>query len=201
MLHRPAGQALFTTSIVLGMVACGSSLLLLWAALDSWNPAGIFQKWGIGGMPYGKITTMVYLKVSVSDFLTLFSARTHEGFFWSVRPSAILLCAAMMALSLSTVLASAWPRGHLDNQPVEGLAYGNYTLMPLWIWIYCMFWWFVQDAFKVGVYWLMRRWVPLGVDGWWLGDWEVGSEEEPGGAGGNWWWRGYHRRRWLGPLS
>ncbi|GLC35933.1 hypothetical protein PLESTB_000520800 [Pleodorina starrii] len=149
--------ALFTTSIVLGLVACGSSLLLLWAALDSWNPSGIFQKWGLGGMPYGKITTMIYLKVSVSDFLTLFSARTHDGFFWSVRPSPILLCAALVALSLSTALATAWPTGHLDHQPVEGLAYGDYTLMPLWIWIYCVFWWFVQDALKVAAYRVMRK--------------------------------------------
>ena len=48
-------QALFTISVVLGLVACGSSLLLLWAALDSWNPNGIFHKWGIGSMPFGKV--------------------------------------------------------------------------------------------------------------------------------------------------
>ncbi|GFR41408.1 hypothetical protein Agub_g2091 [Astrephomene gubernaculifera] len=150
-------KALFTISIVLGLVACGSSLLLLWAALDSWNPGSIFQRWRIGGVPYGKITTMIYLKVSVSDFLTLFSARTHDGFFWSVAPSPILLGAATLALSLSTALACAWPRGHLDNQPVEGLAYGSYTLLPLWIWLYCIFWWFVQDALKVFAYWVMRR--------------------------------------------
>ncbi|KAG2499212.1 hypothetical protein HYH03_002792 [Edaphochlamys debaryana] len=151
-------RALFTISIVLGMVACGSSLLLLWAALDSWRPGGIFQTWGIGGVPYGKITTLIYLKVSVSDFLTLFSARTHEGFFWSVRPSPILLGAALCALSLSTALACAWPRGTLDKQPVDGLARppGN-TLLPLWVWLYCVFWWFVQDLLKVAAYWVMHR--------------------------------------------
>ncbi|GLI68820.1 hypothetical protein VaNZ11_013324 [Volvox africanus] len=149
--------ALFAVSIVLGMVACGSSLLLLWAALDSWNPDGIFHKWGIGSMPYGKITTMIYLKVSVSDFLTLFSARTHDGFFWTSAPSPILMGAAMLALSISTILACVWPKGHTDNTPTEGLAYGAYTLMPLWIWIYCLFWWFVQDALKVFAYWVMHK--------------------------------------------
>ncbi|EFJ47201.1 hypothetical protein VOLCADRAFT_61631, partial [Volvox carteri f. nagariensis] len=173
--------ALFTTSIVLGMVACGSSLLLLWAALDSWNPDGIFQRWHIGGVQYGKITTMIYLKVSVSDFLTLFSARTHGGFFWSVRPSPLLLGAAGVALSLSTALASAWPRGHLDKQPVEGLAYGEYTLLPLWIWIYCIFWWFVQDALKVGVYWLMRKYNIFNINTHQLVNLrEATSPEEPG---------------------
>ena len=50
-----APQALFLVSAVLGAVACGSSLLLLWAALDSHNPSGLFHKWGMPGMPYGKV--------------------------------------------------------------------------------------------------------------------------------------------------
>lgn len=56
-------QALFLISIVLGAVACGSSLLLLWAALDSWNPDGIFAHFHLPGQPYGHITTLIYLKV------------------------------------------------------------------------------------------------------------------------------------------
>ncbi len=55
--------ALFFISCILGGVACGSSLLLLWAGLDSWNPDGIFAKFGIPGLDYGKIITMIYLKV------------------------------------------------------------------------------------------------------------------------------------------
>lgn len=48
-----------------------------------------------------------------------------------------------MALSLSTVLACVWPEGELDHVPVEGLALkggDNYTLWPLWIWIFCVIW-------------------------------------------------------------
>jgi H+-transporting ATPase len=55
---------LFVISSILGSVACGSSLLLLWAALDSWNTGSVFHRWGLGRMPYGKVITMVYLKVS-----------------------------------------------------------------------------------------------------------------------------------------
>lgn len=150
-------RALFTVSIVLGAVACGSSLLLLWAALDSWNPNGLFADWKIPPMPYGKVITMIYLKVSISDFLTLFSARTHEGFFWSARPSAILMVAAMSALGLSTLLACIWPNGHTDKIRVEGLTRGDYTLMPLWVWIYCVVWWWIQDLLKVVCYWFMHR--------------------------------------------
>jgi H+-transporting ATPase len=46
---------------------------LLWGLLDSWN-SGLF-----GGVSFGQITTAIYLKVSISDFLTLFSARTNEN--------------------------------------------------------------------------------------------------------------------------
>ncbi|MEW5303187.1 MAG: hypothetical protein WDW36_005903 [Sanguina aurantia] len=156
--------ALFLISIVLGAVACGSSLLLLWAALDSWNPTGIFAHFHLPGQPYGHITTLIYLKVSISDFLTLFSARTHAGFFWSVRPSPILLIAAGVALSLSTALACIWPKGHTDGILSEGLAYGDYTLLPLWTWVYCIFWWFVQDTLKVLAYWVMHRYNILDIN-------------------------------------
>jgi len=92
--------------------------------------------------PYGKLVTMIYLKVSLSDFLTLFSART-EGPFWSMRPGKLLMGAALVALSLSTCLACVWPEGELDGVQVEGLARkggDDYTLWPLWIWLFCVFW-------------------------------------------------------------
>ena len=65
----PPLQGLFLTSIVLGAVACGSSLLLLWAALDSGTPGSLFAQLGLPPMPYGKITTMVYLKVRAGSGL------------------------------------------------------------------------------------------------------------------------------------
>lgn len=131
--------------------------------------------------------------MSISDFLTLFSARTHEGFFWSARPSFVLLGAACTALSISTILSCAWPEGKTDHIRTEGLArktvlhqhimdvpasqnpverqfvpgtavlpeleviHYDYSLMPLWIWLYCVVWWFIQDTFKVGAYWLLHR--------------------------------------------
>ena len=55
-------RAIFTVASVLAGVACISSLLLLWGALDSHNPRGIFRKFGLPSMPYGKIITMIYLK-------------------------------------------------------------------------------------------------------------------------------------------
>lgn len=153
-------KALFVISSVLGAIACVSSLLLLWGALDSHNPDGMFAAFNLPSLPYGKVTTLIYLKVSLSDFLTLFSARTHSEFFWGRKPSPILLGAAGCALTLSTILACVWPEGKTDKIHTMGLARGGETkdkLWPLWVWLYCIFWWFVQDAAKVATYWLMTK--------------------------------------------
>lgn len=67
---------LFAISIALGFVACGSSLLLLYWCLGSASPTSFFPSLGLPPLAYGEIVTMLYLKISVSDFLTIFCART-----------------------------------------------------------------------------------------------------------------------------
>lgn len=91
-------KVLFTVGIVLAGVACASSLLLLQMSLSSWNDNSFYQRIGLGGVSYGQITTSIFLKVAVSDFLTLFSARADEEWFWTSRPAPILLAAAAFAL-------------------------------------------------------------------------------------------------------
>jgi len=154
----------FTVAAVLAGVALASSLILLWLCLDSWNTSGLMHKWDIGSLNYGQITTSIYLKVSISDFLTLFSARTHDGFFWSSLPSPILMGAAMVSLLLSTFLACFWPDSMVDKQRVEGLANREPRLLALYIWIYCIVWWFVQDIAKVLLYKFMRHYNILNIN-------------------------------------
>jgi H+-transporting ATPase len=62
------------------------------------------------------------------------------------------MTAATFSLGLSTLLACVWPKGETDHTPTEGLALGEYRLWPLWIWIYCIIWWFLQDIAKVFTY-------------------------------------------------
>jgi H+-transporting ATPase len=87
--------------------------------------------------------------VSISDFLTLFSCRTLDGPFWSSFPSPILLGAGCFALTLSTTIAVVFPMTHLDQIPVEGLGRAPPYLLALYVWIYCIVFWFIQDAVKV----------------------------------------------------
>ena len=80
--------------------------------------------------------------MSISDFLTLFSSRT-TGFFWTSRPGGLLLGAALFSLTLSTVLACAWPPMVVHpNLPVVGLARGgaNWRWGALLVWVYCLIW-------------------------------------------------------------
>lgn len=150
-------QVLFATGTVLAIVACISSLLLLHTLLDSWNPNGIFQTWGIGGLSYGQITTSIYLKVSVSDFLTLFSARTGDEFFWMKKPANILMGAGCFSLTISTIIACTWPKSTPDGLLTEGLTTRPPYELVVYIWIYCLVWWLVQDVAKVYAYKVMRH--------------------------------------------
>ena len=150
--------ALFTVAAVMAGVTSISSLILLYGALDSWNPNSWFQLWGLPPMEYGKIVSMIYLNVSVLDFLTLFASRVADDFFWTQRPAKILLIGALSSLSLSTILASVWPDGYTSGIHVTGLAIGGtYSKWPLWVWIYCIIWWFIQDLAKVATYKILSK--------------------------------------------
>ena len=141
---------LFTVSSTLGMVACVSSLLLLWFLLDSWNPDGVWQKIGLNGVDYGQITTAIYLKVSVSDFLTLFSARAGTKYFWQIKPATTLLMGAFFALFLSSILSIFWPEGEIEGIPCAGLKVDMATFV--FVWIYSLLFFLLQDFAKVQMY-------------------------------------------------
>eukprot|EP01118_Nematostelium_gracile_P017361 TRINITY_DN7391_c0_g1_i1.p1 TRINITY_DN7391_c0_g1~~TRINITY_DN7391_c0_g1_i1.p1 ORF type:complete len:1029 (+),score=332.17 TRINITY_DN7391_c0_g1_i1:111-3197(+) len=147
---------LFIVSMALGAIACLSSLIMLHFCLDSYNKDGLFQSWGIGALTYGQIVNSIFLKVAVSDILTLFSARTAHQFFFQRKPHIVLLVCALIALCLSTILALAWPAGTLDHVSVHGLGYDGQKI-ALWVWIYCFIVFIIQDAIKVGVWRLIIR--------------------------------------------
>jgi len=166
--HQPEKwnlKALWLVSFQLAMVAMASSLLLLWACLTSGQPNSLFSKFGLPHMYFDQVITTMYLKISVSDFLTLFAARTHHGMFWTQRPGIALAIGAFLALTVSTMLACFWPQGSGDGLPTRGLAVkdkenrdqANYSLWALWIWIYCFVWFLIQDFIKVCLYWIMRK--------------------------------------------
>jgi H+-transporting ATPase len=134
-------------STVLGGVSCLSSLLLLFFLLDSANPNGLFHKLGMPEVHYGQITSAIYLKVSVSDFLTLFSARTGSNFFWVVPPAPVLAGGGCIALLVSSLIALFWPEGEIDDIPVEGLQ--SEVGVFVFVWLFCLVFFIIQDCSKV----------------------------------------------------
>ena len=148
-------KVLFTVAIVLGSVACSSSLILLWCMLDSWNIGGIFQGMGIGGVEYGTLICGMYLKISVSDFLTLISCRTQDKPFWASLPHPILAGGAVIAIVASVMISLFWPCGELDDVPVCGMSYEK-PLLFVWILIYVIVVFLIQDFCKVVTYKILR---------------------------------------------
>ena len=145
---------------VLGAVALLSSLILVAQALNAnyLRPGTIVGTlWGSRGrtyLEYYEVQTIMYLKVSISDFLTLFSARTRGPFF-ERRLSTPLLIAFFFATGASTLLALFW--GDIfASQPsnfMASLRFSNGAVVATWV--YCLLWWVVQDAAKLGAYWLI----------------------------------------------
>ncbi|RNF04529.1 P-ATPase family transporter: proton [Trypanosoma conorhini] len=157
----------FTSAIILAAVACGSSLMLLWIALEAWSDETYQHSWfkslGLAQLEQGKVVTLLYLKISISDFLTLFSSRTGGKWFFSMAPGLVLLIGAIISLFVSSMVASFWHKSSPDGLLTEGLAWGKTNsekLLPLWVWIYCIVWWFIQDIVKVLTHMLME-WTDL----------------------------------------
>lgn len=156
---------LFLSASTLSAVACGGSLLLLWCALEGWSNAyyhdSVFHSLGLPQLEQGKIVTMLYLQVSVSNFLTLFCSRTGGRFFFTVMPGIVLLIGAFISLFVTSMVASFWRRSSPGGVLTYGLAYGDggrsNHLWPLWVWIFCLIWWMGQDCIKVLVHLIMYR--------------------------------------------
>ncbi|KEG05768.1 proton motive ATPase 1 [Trypanosoma grayi] len=67
-------------------------------------------------------------------------------------PGLVLLIGAIISLFVSSMVASFWHESRPDGLLTEGLAWGDTNserLLPLWVWIYCVVWWFIQDVIKV----------------------------------------------------
>jgi H+-transporting ATPase len=145
---------------VLGVVACFSSLILLAFGMhaNAANPGAVLGVlMGSSGRDYilwFELRTIIYLKISVSDFLTLFSARTRT-WFWERPLGKLLGGAALIATASSTLLSLFW--GDIfDDLPGAYMASLSHSKgAVVCTWIYCILWFFVQDICKVGTYWIL----------------------------------------------
>jgi len=93
-----------------------ATLLLLLLALQANTPGSLLWGAAVGPLTYGQVLTVVFLKVSLSGYLSVFSTRT-VGPCFERAPGVLPSAAAAAACAASTVLATAWPPtaggGHL----------------------------------------------------------------------------------------
>ncbi|KAJ1458519.1 hypothetical protein M885DRAFT_436352 [Pelagophyceae sp. CCMP2097] len=156
----------FAIAFFLGGVACVSSLVILHFMLQSRLDGSLWRHAGLPRMSYGELSCAMYLKISVSDFLTVFSARTR-GPFWSRAPGTFLFFAAFVATLLSTIITLCWNPGYGGMEPVG-------ATVVAFVWAYDVFFFLVQDFTKVYFILLIN---------WYTGENEdehkLDSDEEP----------------------
>merc|ERR1711959_277515 len=87
---------------------------------------------------------MGYLKVAVSDLLTLFSARAGDDWFFMVKPAPILLGGAIFAILCSTACANFWPKSYPDGIQTEGLDVSPPYMLQVFVWTWSLCWWIVH---------------------------------------------------------
>jgi len=126
-------------STVLGLTACISTLVLLFVGVSQDKDSFLHTTFGLPDIDYEKLQCLIYLKISLSDFMTVFSART-TGWFWERRPGFALMVAFIAATGISTLLATNWHFGDMKSLP-WGYA--------LFCWIYCFICFLIQDVCKV----------------------------------------------------
>ena len=105
------------TSFILGVIACSSTLMMLFLGMDSGSSSDVLGSWfGLPPLSLKQLECLIYLKISLSDFLTVFSARTN-GFFFTQMPGKLLMLAFCAATGLSTLFAATWPFS-TDMEPI-----------------------------------------------------------------------------------
>jgi len=134
---------LYIVSSSIGLTALASSLVLLSYALSSSDPSSQWAQMGLPQLTYGEIQCLMYLKISLSDYFSVFNSRT-KGWLWTRAPSYVLVFAFILATGASTWLSVYWPFGN----GMKGIEWS----LAGYCWLYVTFWAIVQDAAKVATY-------------------------------------------------
>jgi len=72
--------------------------------------------------------------------------------------SSLYYCVCLQLIIISLSFFISWPETYPDGVHTEGLLIGNHNDQALfvWVWFYCILWWFLQDIIKVWVWRIMK---------------------------------------------
>ena len=124
---------ILTVSTVLGTMGVIETFLMLWIAINYFGLSPTKNS--------AILQTLIFLKLAVAGHLTIFVTRTR-GPLWSIRPGNGLLWSAVGTKAIATIIAI--------------FGFGLAGAIPLWmagfVWIYCIIWFFIEDATKLATY-------------------------------------------------
>lgn len=140
------------SSCSLGIVSFFSSLAFLLLALKNMNataPNSFLNYFGIGALSYGEVLCAVFLKVALSLFLTVFSARC-KGWFWTRAPGKLLVGAAFSAMICATLISIFWFFDfNQENSQENPLMLPIKLTLAIFIWVYDIIFFLLQDLLKI----------------------------------------------------
>jgi hypothetical protein len=99
---------------------------------------------------FNQLQTALYMKISLSDFMTVAAARTRLPFFSRIPGKELAICAAGATIT-STIISAYWT--DLELPDLEPL---NFSFLGQ-IWIYCTVCFVIQDIAKLVMYWLVEN--------------------------------------------
>jgi H+-transporting ATPase len=143
---------IYIISCTLGAISFFSTfafLLLSLSHMDSHNPNEVLKYFSIPTYSYGQVLTAVFLKLSISNYLTIFSVRSATWFFCS-RPGLELGVMSLTSMSITTLLCKYWV---LNIQPKNSVIIANMHSIDwetiLLVWMFSLIIFIVQDVLKM----------------------------------------------------
>ncbi|OMJ72870.1 hypothetical protein SteCoe_28588 [Stentor coeruleus] len=100
---------IFSIAVLLGGVAFISSMIMLLWGLANMAHGGtpFLNALGFDRWRYGEVMTMIFLKICISNFLTVYSARCKSWFFTRT-PGKFLAISTCCSMILTTILSCYW---------------------------------------------------------------------------------------------
>lgn len=142
---------IFATSGILGLVATIASVIMVLLCLANMDHDGrsmFFKAFGIPSFSYGEILSIMYIQVSLLEYLTVFAARTHSH-FWSRAPGKGLGCAFIFALAVTTVISGLTSMNDGTSKGSIPIMQPVNVKMLFFVWAYNLIWFILQDCAKV----------------------------------------------------
>ena len=158
----------FSIAVLLGAIAFFSSLVVLLLGLS--NMSGdkknhFMHSLGFGRFSYGEVMTMIFMKICISNFLTVYSARC-KSWFWTRLPGKALAISTCFSMLLSTIISVYWylnfSTGSSSGPNMKPISWG----CALFVWIVDLIVFGLQDVCKVGAMIAFERYYAItGKDG------------------------------------